>query len=216
MCQVFNQISIIENLNIDSNTSHQIGNFLSYKRATSELKHCPRCSAWRFFYLLLSLILKRFYCKAASQQCESAIEIHLNWKREQPATRAGRAGWDPAPDIPISTCGNCRVSGGVSELKRATIYPRGRKASGGGRGREASGCISQFRRGQQHKKTLWKRCRQQLSAWPLRFLQHTNTHTFRERDQKLPYGTTMDIWKGYRGDNMVCFVDKISWRRVRN
>lgn len=43
--------------------------------------------------------------------------------------QAVSAGWDPAPDIPICTCACCGVTGGVPELKRATIYPLGRKAS---------------------------------------------------------------------------------------
>ncbi len=86
--------------------------------------------------------------------------------------QAVSAGWDPAPDIPIRTCACWGVTGGVPELKRATIYPLGRKASRRRRRRKASGCITRFNVAR-NKKKPWICCRQQLSAWPLRFLTHT-------------------------------------------
>ncbi len=60
---------------------------------------------------------------------------------------------------------------------REPLFTRwaGKPQGGGG---EASECITLFRRGQElKKKKPWKCCRQQLSAWPLRFLTHTHTHT---------------------------------------
>lgn len=97
------------------------------------------------------------------------------------------------------------MSGGVSELKRATIYPRGRKASGGGRGGEASGCIRQFKRGQQQKKARENAADSNCQHGPCTFSnRHTHTdHTYVQRGRpEVPYGTTMDIWKCYPGDTI--------------